>query len=493
MRHPRPDPRRGRRRTVERRRGREDDRLRRLDRRAGPRRGGVGDVRPVRADPLPGRAVGRLDPRVRHAVLPRRRRHRAGHDRAARGAGAAGDRVHLVHPLRRPVPRRARRGRLRRADARAAGGAGRPVRRDRRLPVLRPLRGHARPDVLHRRALRRGPAAVRRGQVLPVLVPRRPADARVDHRHLRGERHPARAGQLRLGDPAAPRRAAAALGPGPALPRLLRRVRDQGAAGAAAHLAARRRCRGADRRRRHPRRRPGQGRRLRVPALLPAAVPAGLAVPRAAGAGALGHRGDLRGAAGRDADRHEALRLLHLDRPLRVHRAGDLRVLPAGRRRVRALHGQPRHLDGDALPRRRHARRARRVLPDRRLRRRRAHRPGALRAVPRRRPDDAVAAGHELVRLGVPRADRRLPARTGLHGDRDRRDHLRGALRPLGLPAHHDRPAARRGRARRRAGGRVGRGAVAAVAAATWSRPTAGCATCSRTTRPPAAAPASAT
>ena len=106
------------------------------------------------------------------------------------------------------------------------------------------------------------------------------------------------------------------------------------------------------------------------------------------------------------ADRHEALRLLHLDRPLRVHRAGDLRVLAAGARRVRALHGQPRHLDRDALPRRRHARRPRRVGPDRRLRRRRAHRAGALRAVPRRRSDHAVAAGHELVRLGVPRAAR---------------------------------------------------------------------------------------
>ena len=37
---------------------------------------------------------------------------------------------------------------------------------------------------------------------------------------------------------------------------------------------------------------------------------------------------------------------VHLDRPLRLHRAGHLRLLHAGVRRLGALHGQPRHLDG---------------------------------------------------------------------------------------------------------------------------------------------------
>ena len=58
-----------------------------------------------------------------------------------------------------------------------------------------------------------------------------------------------------------------------AVPRLLRRVRHQGAVLPVPHLAARRRCRGAGRRRRAAGRRAGQGRHLRHPALLPAAVP----------------------------------------------------------------------------------------------------------------------------------------------------------------------------------------------------------------------------
>jgi hypothetical protein len=62
-----------------------------------------------------------------------------------------------------------------------------------------------------------------------------------------------------------------------AVPRLLRGLRDQGAAGAVPHLAARRRCRGPDRGGRAAGRRAGQGGHVRLPALLPAAVPARLA------------------------------------------------------------------------------------------------------------------------------------------------------------------------------------------------------------------------
>ena len=53
-----------------------------------------------------------------------------------------------------------------------------------------------------------------------------------------------------------------------AVPRLLRLVRGEGADVAGAHLAARRACRGADRRLGHPGRRAAEDGRLRVPALL---------------------------------------------------------------------------------------------------------------------------------------------------------------------------------------------------------------------------------
>ena len=68
-----------------------------------------------------------------------------------------------------------------------------------------------------------------------------------------------------------------------AVPRLLPRVRDQGAVLPVPHLAARRRWRGPGRRGRAAGRRAGQGRHVRHPALLPAAVPGGVAVLRAAG------------------------------------------------------------------------------------------------------------------------------------------------------------------------------------------------------------------
>ena len=59
-----------------------------------------------------------------------------------------------------------------------------------------------------------------------------------------------------------------------AVARLLRLVRGEDADVAGAHLAARRACRGADRRLGHPRRHPVEDGRLRLPALLAADVPA---------------------------------------------------------------------------------------------------------------------------------------------------------------------------------------------------------------------------
>ena len=292
--------------------------------------------------------------------------------------------------------------------------------------------------------------AVRGGEVLPVLAARRPDHAGVADRAVRGERGvPARGRHVQLGDAAHDRPADPRVHPDLAVPRLLRRVRDQGAAGAAAHLAARRRCRGADRGGRAAGRRARQGRHVRLPALLPAAVPAGQPAARAAGAGALGDRHPVRGAARGRAEGHEAVRRLHLDRPLRLHRAGHLRLLHAGVRGLGALHGQPRPLHRHAVRHGRPARRARRVAADRRLRRRREARAGARRVLPAGRALVAGAAGHELVRQRVPGAGRLVPARAGVHGPRHRRHRVRRPVRAVGLPADDAGAGARQGGARR--------------------------------------------
>ena len=211
-------------------------------------RGGLLDLlRPVRRA-APAGLLGRLDPGVRRAPVVRHRRHRAGDDRGDRAAGADRDR----RGLGGQAAGRAQRGRVPVADPAAAGHHDRRVRRDRRVPVLRAVRGHADPDVLPHRVLRRGPAAVRGGQVLPVLVPRRPDHAGLgDRRVLAGGRR-ARHRHVRLGHAGPGGLGRAAGEPDLDLPRLLPRVRGEGAAGATAHLAAGRGRGGADRRRRDP-------------------------------------------------------------------------------------------------------------------------------------------------------------------------------------------------------------------------------------------------
>ena len=88
---------------------------------------------------------------------------------------------------RRPVDE----GLLRLAAA-ARGDDGRRLRRHRRLPLLRLLRGDARPDVLPHRELRRPAPAVRGGEVLPLQPGRRADHAGRRHRPVRGEQQPAR-------------------------------------------------------------------------------------------------------------------------------------------------------------------------------------------------------------------------------------------------------------------------------------------------------------
>ena len=111
-----------------------------------------------------------------------------------------------------------------------------------------------------------------------------------------------------------------------AVPRLLPRLRDQGAVLPVPHLAARRRWCRPGRRRRAAGRRDGQGRHVRHPALLPAAVPRGVALLRAVGDRAGAGRHHLRGAAGGGAERPQAPGQLHLDRALRLHRHRHLRL-----------------------------------------------------------------------------------------------------------------------------------------------------------------------
>ena len=213
-----------------------------------------------------------MDPAVRRLLRPRRRRHRA-------LAHRHGDDPHAGLPPRRLARRRRGGARpheaLLRAHARPRGVHGRRLRRHRRLPVLRLLRGDAHPGVLPHRAVRRPAPPVRRGEVPPVLPRRWARHARRGHRRVR-RRTRWRAGLPRRVAHGQPRREhrRAALD----VRRLLHRVRRQGADVAGAHLAARRRGRVAPGDRRAPRRRARQGRHLRDDPLLPPALPGGLAV-----------------------------------------------------------------------------------------------------------------------------------------------------------------------------------------------------------------------
>ena len=108
--------------------------------------------------------------------------------------------------------------------------------------------------------------------------------------------------------------------------------------------------------RRPARRRARQGRHLRDDPVLPAAVPRGQQVGHAGRHRAGGDLRALRRAARDRPDRHHATDRLHLDQPLRLHRARHLRHDDDRVRRVDALHGQPRLHHGRAVPLRRDAR-----------------------------------------------------------------------------------------------------------------------------------------
>jgi NADH:ubiquinone oxidoreductase subunit 5 (subunit L)/multisubunit Na+/H+ antiporter MnhA subunit len=151
----------------------------------------------------------------------------------------------------------------------------------------------------------------------------------------------------------------------------------------------------------------------------------------------------LRGLASHRADRPHAAHRLHLDQPLRLHRAGHLRDDLHELGRVELLHDQPRVLDGWPVPRRRDADQPPREQANSGLRGLATSRPWPRRRVAHRRALRPGVAGPRVVRLGVPRPGRHLPALPGGRHHRDDRHHPGRALHLADVPAHHDRREAR--------------------------------------------------
>ena len=228
-----------------------------------------------------------------------------------------------------------------------------------------------------------------------------------------------------------------------AVPRLLLRLHRQGADVAGAHLAARRGHRGPPGDGGAPRRRARQGRHLRHAPLLPADVPRGLHVGHPGRHHARGHLGALRRPARHRPDRHHATDRLHLDQPLRLHRAGDLRHDVHRVRRVDALHGQPRLHHGRPVPHRRDDGQPAREQADRRLRGLAAGHPPARRVLPRGGAVRSRPARARGLRRRVPHPGGHLPALPGGRGHRHRRHHPCGPLHPAHLQADGDRAGAR--------------------------------------------------
>ena len=141
--------------------------------------------------------------------------------------------------------------------------------RARSRAVLPVLRGRTDPDVLDHRGLGRAAPGLCQLQVLPLHAARLGVDAAGDHGAVLERRH------HRHSDADAHRGAAVPADLGVA--GVLRLVRGQDADVAGAHLAAGRPCRGADRGLGDPGRDPAEDGRLRLPALLAADVPAGVA------------------------------------------------------------------------------------------------------------------------------------------------------------------------------------------------------------------------
>ena len=172
------------------------------------------------------------------------------------------------HEGRPPLPRR---------DPGARDGGDRHVRHPRPAALLPVLRGAPRPDVPADRRVGRPAPHLRRDQVLPVHDGGLGVPARRDPVPVRAADGPRLFGYGAMHG----RRSRGARYHRPvALPRVLRRVRGEGAIGPAAHLAARCAHRGADGGFRAPGSAPAEGRDVRADPIQPDAVPGGVEVLR---------------------------------------------------------------------------------------------------------------------------------------------------------------------------------------------------------------------
>ena len=200
------------------------------------------------------RRASRLDSRLSHLLLSRRRRNQH--------LDGSADRDHLFHLGVRELQHRSRRARLLRAAAAARHRHDGRVRGARFFPVLHLLGSDAAADVLPDRHLGRSAARVRRDQVLSLHAARLGADPAgdagavllrrdADLRHDRARRQ-----RRSLLDDLSARR----------VDRAVYRLRDQNPGLSVSYLAARRARRGAHRDQRHPGRRAAQDGHLRHPA-----------------------------------------------------------------------------------------------------------------------------------------------------------------------------------------------------------------------------------
>jgi hypothetical protein len=145
---------------------------------------------------------------------------------------------------------------------------------------------------------------------------------------------------------------------------------------------------------------------------------------------------------GRRAAGHETLRRLRVHRPLRFHRAGDLRLHQPGDGGLGDLHAQPQPRDRNADRRARAGDRPRRVYPDLRLRRDVQGDPAAGRHAADRGSVHFVPAGDELVRQRVPGAAGFLRNPAGVRDPRHGRHGAGRGLRAVALPAADERAGA---------------------------------------------------
>ena len=240
-----------------------------------------------------------------------------------------------------------------------AGAADRHARRLHvaRLPAVLPVLGSdAGADVFPDRHLGQRQPALLGDQVLPLHAGRQRRDAAGHPGALLLQPHADRRVHVRRH--AVPQAGGAVRPAVVGLPRVLPRLRDQGADVPVPHLAARRAHRCADGRLGDSGGRPPEDGHLRLPALQPADPARRVAALRADDGAAVDHRHRLRRAGRAGAEGLEAAGRLLVGQP---HGDGDARHVRAESGRHHRQHrpaAQSRHLDRRALPARRRRLRA---------------------------------------------------------------------------------------------------------------------------------------